>query len=325
MTILSLKTLTLGEFELDSESTELFFDTCQQLQELSLLSTKFSLSNSFNRWEKFPSIKSLSFNYVDNLTPKQQLEIIKRCPQIKSLYWIHGPRKLERVCELCQVLAEDCPLLEELNLDEWNLFDEDCSSIIDSSVRLTAILMSTSKFGPKALNSCSRYFSTLTGLDVSGCVNSTSPMVQHVMTSCHHLRKFDAYILNAQDILGIVEEIQVHEEEESEPSPTPITTMTASQPRQKDWICSDLRSLSLFIGGLEGKPRDWQERVLRQIARLSKLKILYVGCLDSNTFEPSNGLNLRLETGLNILKSLIHLEDFSFHGLLPEMEKEEVR
>ncbi|KAF8953838.1 hypothetical protein BGZ46_003129, partial [Entomortierella lignicola] len=322
MTIPSLRNLTLGHFELDSESTELFFDACQRLEDLSLRSTKFSTLNSFNRWKKFSSMKSLSFNYVNNMTPEQQLEIIKRCPQIKTLCWSHMPARL--VTELCKVLTQDCPLLEELGLEEWNLSDEDCSRIIDNSVGLTDILMSASNFGPKALSSCSRYFSTLTGLDVSGCDKFTSSMAQHVMTSCHHLRKFEAYILNAQDILGVVEETQEYEEEDSESSQTLITTVTALQPQQKDWVCLDLRSLSLFIGGFEGKPRDWQRRVLHQIARLVKLEQIDVGTFDFN-FNLSDGLNLRLEAGLDILGSLVNIKDFAFSGLSPEMEEEEIR
>ncbi|KAF8975715.1 hypothetical protein BGZ46_008907 [Entomortierella lignicola] len=149
-------------------------------------------------------------------------------------------------------------------------------------------------------------------------------MAQHVMTSCHHLRKFNANILDAQDILGIVEETQGYEEEESESSQTPITTMTALQPRQKDWICLDLRSLSLFITGFEGKPRDWQRRVLDQIAKLVKLEQIDVGTFHFN-FDLSDGLNLRLEAGLDISESLVNIKDFAFNGLSPEMEEEEVR
>ncbi|KAF8975716.1 hypothetical protein BGZ46_008908 [Entomortierella lignicola] len=149
-------------------------------------------------------------------------------------------------------------------------------------------------------------------------------MAQHVMTSCHHLRKFNADVLDAQDILGIVKEAQEYEEEESGSSQTPIATMAALQPQQKDWVCLDLRSLSLFIGGFEGKPRDWQRRVLHQIARLVKLEQINVGTFDFN-LSLSDGLNLRLEAGLDILGSLVNIKDFNFGGLSPEMKEEEVR
>ncbi|KAF9203152.1 hypothetical protein BGZ49_006723 [Haplosporangium sp. Z 27] len=146
------------------------------------------------------------------------------------------------------------------------------------------------------------------------------------MTSCHHLKKINAYTLNAQDILGVMEETQEYEEEGSESSQTPITTMTALQPKQKDWVCLDLKSLSLFITGFEGKPRDWQRRVLHQIAKLVKLEQIDVGPLDLNfNFNPSNGLDLRLEAGLDILGSLVNIEDFSFSNIEQEMEEEEVR
>ncbi|KAF8975714.1 hypothetical protein BGZ46_008906 [Entomortierella lignicola] len=138
------------------------------------------------------------------------------------------------------------------------------------------------------------------------------------------MQEFDANFLNAQDILGIMEETQEYEEEGSESSQTLITTMTALQPLQKDWVCLDIRSLSLFIGGFEGKPRDWQRRVLHQIAKLVKLEQINIGSYHFN-FNPADGLDLRLEAGLDILGSLVNIEDFSFSGLSPEMEEEEVR
>ncbi|KAF8975717.1 hypothetical protein BGZ46_008909 [Entomortierella lignicola] len=149
-------------------------------------------------------------------------------------------------------------------------------------------------------------------------------MAQHVMTSCHHLRKFDANILDAQDIFGIAEETQEYEEEGSESSQTLITTVTALQPRQKDWVCLDLRSLSLFIRGYEEKSHDWQRRVLHQIARLVKLEEIDIGTFNFN-FNPADGLDLRLEAGLGILGSLVNIKDFNFGGLSPEMEEEEIR
>ncbi|KAF9170088.1 hypothetical protein BGX21_009353, partial [Mortierella sp. AD011] len=236
---------------------------------------------------------------------------------LKSLSWSQDSGETFSVPDFCKTLSDDCVLIDNLKLEGWSLSDECIGKIIDSTTRLTSILLPCSNFGMNAFKSCNRYLSTLTRLDVHVCPNFTSAMSQQILTSCPLLRDFDACTLDARDILGITEETQVTEEGRTESLQTRSTAT-------REWVCLNLRSLSVFICGIDERYPGRQQQVLQQLARLEKLEYLSIGTDNSSDFESVGGLVLRLDAGLDILKSLKRLEKFVFLGLCPEMGENEV-
>ncbi|KAF9356680.1 hypothetical protein BGX26_004916 [Mortierella sp. AD094] len=320
----NLKKLAFTYGDLDQKSTELFLDTCLHLEELVLYATKIAHFDSFERWGQFSEMRSLSFLFQDDLTSQQQLQWIKKCPQLRSLIWYSDDEETFSISEFCKTLSDFCMLIDDIRLIGWTLSDENISRIIDSSARLNSISIPESGFGSRALNSCSRYFPTLTNLDVQNCESFTSTMSQRILTSCPQLTEFAGTILDARDILGFTDEPHLSKEEETDTDTSTGKTAASTTSHPQNWVCLSLQSLSIFICGLDDKPPEWQQNILQQLAMLGKLESLSIGSNFLGVRGCTGGLDLRLDAGLNALKSLERLESFDFVGLIPDMEERDL-
>ncbi|KAF9398692.1 hypothetical protein BGX21_007413 [Mortierella sp. AD011] len=368
----SLRKLDFTHCKFDRISTELLLDACSHLEKLKLIMTKLPRLDSLERWEQFTGMRKLSFILRNELPPQLQLEWVRKCPELRFLLWGRddgGSDEALSVSEICKVFAHDCRFVQELRLLGWtSITDQDIGRIMDCIDRLTCIAIPSSKFGPKSFDSCTRYFSALTFIDLRHCPNFTSLMAQQILSSCPLLTEFAGTFLEARDILGIsgdggeeeeerkgegkdedevvvIVEKEEEEEEEEEneetgarqtstaitnelvvKATTTTTPATLHSPFQS-WVCLNIRSLSIFICGLSGKPRAWQLRVFQQLARLEKLDYLSIGSDNTAGVKPDDGvggLDLRLDSGLDKLKSLKRLESFRFFGLRPDMEEKEI-
>ena len=77
---------------------------------------------------------------------------------------------------------------------------------------------------------------------------------------------------------------------------------------------------------LQDKPLEWQTMVPRQLARMQGLEILDIGLYNGHTGVHSrDGINLRLETGIDILSCLIDLNWFCFTGMRQEMDEDDAK
>ncbi|KAF9103051.1 hypothetical protein BGX27_010754 [Mortierella sp. AM989] len=340
----NLRRLKFSSCEFDRASSERLLDACLQLEELSLFKTAVTHCDSSDRWEEFPEMLSVSLYITSGLELLQQAAWIKICPKLTQLSWRYNNHDTDDdddengervpVSEICNTFSESCRLLERLDLSSWpDLSDSDFSRVMHSMAgSLTSISFHETKFGPKALTSCNRYFSMLTCFEALRCRCFTSVMAQQVLTSCPHLRTFAAPYLLARDILGISDESQSSEDDEEDKeeagalSPTTVlAATTTSQPQE--WACLNLRSFSVFICGLAGKHQEWQPRVLEQLAKLENLEYLSIGT-DNNVGRfrwGSEGLELGSAVRTNILKSLKELDAIRFVGLRPDMFKGDVQ
>ncbi|KAF9343183.1 hypothetical protein BGX26_006124 [Mortierella sp. AD094] len=305
--ILSLATLRILKFmscELGRKSTELLLDA-SHLERLTLHETEFPELGSFESRRPSTAMKALVLAET-SLSSQQQLQWIKNYPKLKSL-----------TCEVdrgqscdafCKILTDNCVIVDELGVIGGQTSDEDVAKIIDSTCNLQSFRIYDTEFGPRSISSCSRYFPALTCIDLRYCSTLASAMSQQIMTSCPQLKEFRGFTLEARDILGITED--------SEP------TGQATKFDPQDWICLGLRIFSIFICGLDDKPPEWQRGVLQQLARLENLRSLDISDDNANGEVREGGLDLRLDAGLDILKSLKRLEIFDFSGLTPLMEAE---
>jgi hypothetical protein len=75
---------------------------------------------------------------------------------------------------------------------------------------------------------------------------------------------------------------------------------------------------------LEGKPGEWQRKVLRQLSRLTKLEDLSIGGWMGPEMS-QDGLDLKLTSGLGVLSSLKRIQILMFDRLWQEMEEDDVR
>ncbi|KAF9998101.1 hypothetical protein BGZ80_010406 [Entomortierella chlamydospora] len=326
LTYRGLRNLTVSLGKFDSKATELLLDACEYLEELALNVDDLTQPHSLDQWTVFPALHSLHLSVNSGMTIQNQLEWIQKCPKLEILSWSGENSVRYPVSGICEALSTRCPLVKDLCLEEGLLHDRDAARIIDSCAKLTSLSVFESGFGPIAFQSCSRHFSTLTRLDFGRCQNCTSAMSQRILTSCPNLTYYRATFLEARDIIGIADETthtigEVSMEATQSTNTATTTIITAAHPQ--DWVCLNLQSLTLFLCGLENKP-EWQPQVLRQLSRLEKLDFLTIGPHNFEMDGTRDGIDLRLECGLDILGNLKRLERFCFEGLYQEMSEQDV-
>ncbi|KAI7831656.1 hypothetical protein BC939DRAFT_472774 [Gamsiella multidivaricata] len=215
------------------------------------------------------------------------------------------PHSLDRWPEFPEMQVLD------LNLDE-SLSQNHQLEIIQSCPRLTAFSFEDSLFSHEAFQSLARHFPQLTSVNLQWCLQVTSAISHKILTSCPELIEFRADFLDARDILGLRAEDD-------------DTAVEERKCNSKDWIYLKLRILDIYICGLQGKPIEWHRQVFRQLSRLKELRTLEIFPRNFNRGNSQDGIDLRIEAGLDMLSSLKYLEVLCFAGIRQQMDEMDVR
>ncbi|KAK3822781.1 MAG: hypothetical protein J3Q66DRAFT_134751 [Benniella sp.] len=311
-----LHTLVCNFDELDENCTAYLLDASVRVKALSLCDVELVPPDSLDRWPVFLYLEHLEMSIYVGLSPDQQCEVMRRSPQLRTLGWYLDCGKTS-ISPLKDIIADHCRHLHELELIDGKLSDREISQILDSFQRLTKLRLVDSEFHSKAQQSLTRHHPHLKELDVGRCRGTTSAMTQQIMISCPELVHLYTERLDAQDILGSA--ALTHADDMGEKK-------QETYPPVQDWVCTGLRTLSTFVGGLEGKPQAWHRMVMRQLASLRKLESFIIGISSFNKdkLSPRDGLDLRLQAGLNSLHGL-SIQEFNFDGLWQQMEEHDVR
>ncbi|KAF9090989.1 hypothetical protein BGX27_002107 [Mortierella sp. AM989] len=311
-----LRTLTLRLAQMDNSIAEQFLDLCTRLEMLKLYVQDARDADPSGKLASFPSAKTLWFEVHQGMTLVNQLDIIQRFPKLDSLYWKFGNDSIrtqdaDEMPSECRLSAKEIHLFGYHWSGSNRSVDVHMAKIIDGCQHVRSFNAICLNIGPLAFKSLKQRFDSFTQLWFDGCITMTSGMVQEILTSCPHLIRLKAAPLDVRDILGNIkgeqEEIMFHPQE---------------------WVCLKLTSFEVPIYGLDGKPAKWQRRVLQQLAKLERLEHLEIGvCDDDGSIHEyhSDGLDLRLESGLEILGSLKQLESISIEGLYQKMEEVDIR
>jgi hypothetical protein len=263
-----------------------------------------------NKQLEFPALKDLSLKVESYFPLEPQLDIIHKSPGLRNLQWNTRGCDPYSSSDICNFFKY-CPLVEHLTLNGMLLKDEDLSQILDNCHQIKLLILVPSEFGEQAFRSLVRHFAYLRVLYLGSCAGLSSKMAQQILKSCPNLTLFRGVTLKAQDILGIAEDNATADE-----------TILHQQPQ--DWVCTNIHTLRVFIHGLEGKPRLWHKRIFQQLAKMKKLVSLTIGPGTSREAF-YDGLDLRLDAGLDTLSSLEHLSTLDFNGIPQHMEERDVR
>ncbi|KAF9120082.1 hypothetical protein BGX30_003386, partial [Mortierella sp. GBA39] len=274
------------------------------------------LDNAFftGGWPMFFRLEKIRIDTPDYVSAINCLSIVKRCPQLQSLEWdFYRYGGADFSADVFCGLFSTCPHFEGLNLGR-SMEDEHLASILDTCPSLQSLTAKV--YGDsyhQAFQSLTRHFATLAVLHLEGFNGITSTMNLRVLTSCFGLTEFSSTELEARDVLGVID---IDDYEDG------FNAQQALHPQ--DWACINLKSLKLYICGLRGRRTGWQQMVLRQLARLTKLQDLRIGIAYGRQTS-RDGIDLRLEAGLDILSSLESLADLHIDYLWQQMDEQDVR
>ncbi|KAF9207444.1 hypothetical protein BGZ49_000397 [Haplosporangium sp. Z 27] len=305
----NLKVLNLyAGIKLDQKLTTQILDIGTRLQGLLIDAKEINFPESMDNWTQFPLMTSLGFkeNFGNSLI--QQLQVIGKCPRLRRLSWINKEYSLP-IPDLCQVVSTECRKFAELELSpNQHIADEKLAQLITGSSNLTALSVLSSRSGLLSIQALSRHFNTLTRLEV----NFESPFIQRIMTSCSQLLELKAPFLDVLDILGAVKKSGEYDPHKYGLHP-------------QDWVCLNLRRLDIFIQIPGHKDDSSQRPVFHQLSRLKRLEELRIGGHDNELSWSRDGLDLRLECGLNILADLKRLKQFDYNDLYQQMSVQDAQ
>ncbi|GJJ70580.1 hypothetical protein EMPS_02929 [Entomortierella parvispora] len=350
--------LRLSELGLTSESLERLLDTAEQLQVLELDITFHELQNpDWERWPSFPHLKHLVLSVTGSeLNLANQLMWIQRCPNLEALRWnigstVMGSRSSVSSAKerrlptkaICDVFKQKkLPKLHSLDLQIMNIShtDADVEAILNACPPLKKFRAATCSIHYSGFRALERHFGTLEDLDVAGCDEFSSPMVQKVLSSCPRLKRLRANVLAACDVVSgfgadeVRAFVAAKDRKIAEKTPggipngKPLPPPAAAAAPPKPWVCKGLETLIVCITGADAPM--WNEQVLAQIGKMSQLRELEVGvhpgCWEQVLSQKDNrGLDLRLKRGLRYLNSLPFLEKLTYYKIPQRMTSMDVR
>ncbi|KAK3822663.1 MAG: hypothetical protein J3Q66DRAFT_397141 [Benniella sp.] len=345
-----LKRLEFDRAELTDMVTDvnLIFNVCLRLEELKMVNMTLDLKThgiSWDNWPVFPTIKKLWIGITQDshrspLQAQGQHEFIQRCPNLESLTmsFCGDTLPVREIKDLLSPKTSPCPkikafairltgynpsfsegqLVEILNGCKSNLtsFENSCDYFKDLSCQALV----------------SNLASTLTHLRLEKCEFSSSVSAMKIISSSPHLVHFHcAKPLNAREILGIQRDTSEppayprasHAQQSNQPSRNQPLAKSIHPP---EWACKNLQTLEIGICGLYSGTPEWQQAVLKQLAKLTQLRVLDVQAGADATLKTGSrdGLAFRLASGLDILSSLTMLETLRFGTIWQEMEEQEI-
>ncbi|KAG0011809.1 hypothetical protein BGZ80_000414, partial [Entomortierella chlamydospora] len=193
------------------------------------------------------------------------LRLLELCPNIKSFYWRHIMTGTSfRVDKWVKLVESGAwPRLTCLDVLGEEFKDEGLCRVIESlPLPLEKFMVRSTEFGHRSFNalmSAERHYNHIQELELAGCLDVTSCMIQQIMTKMPALENFSAYRLYVTDILGT------------------STTNRNDTKNNQEWVCTNLRALRLCIDmGETFHPSSLEyDELQRQVYhRLSNLKVL---------------------------------------------------
>ncbi|KAG0023978.1 hypothetical protein BGZ82_010604 [Podila clonocystis] len=319
--------LHLHSLSLTAEHVRALWNACKNLQELdtnniSLINTKYFYSEAKGL---YPHLKRLEFRTVYGEPPNEAIQFLTKCPHLTEFSlactW-HWPQDI--VPPFIHVLEQGyLPQLDSLTLTDW-VEDRELAACLSAMAATTTraryLDFKKTHFGPLAFSAIVPHFATLETLQWTKCAQVTGAMIQTVLESCPRLRVFSA------------------------------TTIQASLIQKgRPWVCLRLRTLVLCVM-VEGRAEVevevkalWEEKeevvveeeevpceqsraVFGQLARMTALKDLTIGLQDRPIHQapPVQGLDLRLRSGLDLLRDLKELRRLNYRGTVPGMGSEDI-
>ncbi|KAI8349971.1 hypothetical protein B0O80DRAFT_500915 [Mortierella sp. GBAus27b] len=321
---LNLQTLSVLNSHLNVECTKLLLDICVCLTELKLDYTVLDGAlgtEDVDRWpDGFPKLCRL---HVSLQGRWNILRIVQKCPQLKSLTCDMNYSK-EDMSDLPDVIAKHCPCLDELKILKYRDAPIDLARVLDSCSRLSSLTLGQHGLYLSAQSSLTRHYPHLTHVDFHSCFFVQSAIVHQILISCPHLDYLSATKIHVCDILGVPHLVDVPYLRLGEPQPEFLEL--ESRPdgmRPQEWVCTKLRTLEVSFYGFQDKPSMWHRLVLDQLGRLTKLEVL---CFNRSWRAlPSDGLCLRLGTGLDLLSGMNNLRILVDRGSCQQWDENDVQ
>ncbi|KAG0049625.1 hypothetical protein BGZ83_005550 [Gryganskiella cystojenkinii] len=243
----------------------------------------------FKRWT-FPNLWELTLKNASGLDTQSQVDLVCQCPNLIHLKWWVRPENSFPVQEFCQRVPICCPRLSQLQMDGCGLPDPNDIGRIVASLRVLDLLtLCGSIITFNTFNSLRRHFGTLQTLDLIDCFDVKSWMIQELLERCPTLQKFRTPPLLMKHIAS-----------------------------GQGWKAVGLTIFQATLVASSPSSVVEQQAVWKEISKLTQLQVLLVG--GHSPRSKSQGLEIKLEAGMEQSKTLSRLKQFSVGRACIKME-----
>ncbi|KAF9190675.1 hypothetical protein BGZ51_008317 [Haplosporangium sp. Z 767] len=313
------KVLTLGELTVNNGFVDYFWWTCARFEELNFYGMTLPLHNMPSRL-CFQDAKKLSLSLTSSSDTEQphnnsgvleQLELIKKFPELETLSWsLRGANQRFPAQEFQWSIKNGVwSKLESLCLyGDWSDCTRGFEEVQEVPSSLKALKVVNYWIQPPVFSRVLDQISmTVVSLILQSVYGYTSAMAQDIMTRCPCLKVLKLTFVSIEDIV---------------------------QSPSRPWVCTQLEVLQITLVKSNGTPLAWEQLVFERLSRLTRLKSLVLYSYTSKDYpyppavrqaiDEGRTLDLRLEVGLGALSTLTELELLEWGPNLQMMGMEEV-
>lgn len=294
---LQLKKVSIRQAKLEGSAIQAFWQGCMGLQSLTI--SELQVHGVFFGRHRgvFHNMKHIELESIKSTRPVDQIQVLRRTPMLRSLHLFGDMGRSVTIPTLTRLLVDGClPFLESLHIIQTDEFsDVELSSCLQAMSRVTQLIISQCDFEWLPLFSLMPHFQWLKVFAVSECESVTGAVVQLVLESCPSLECISAARIEASVIMC-----------------------------GRRWACLDLTSflVSIVLDSKEHSIGCQSRMVYVQLARLRQLQVLSI---QSERGKGTQGLDLRLESGLYQLSSLKKLRLLRYSGTIQHISFEDVQ
>ncbi|KAG0007171.1 hypothetical protein BGZ80_004992 [Entomortierella chlamydospora] len=234
-------------------------------------------SDDVSTLPRLPNLEYLAITKSPGILVDGLTTYFTHCPNVKSFHWTEAVR-LEVANWVEQIESGKWSDLTCLDFVGQGFGDNELFRMIESlPLPLEKLRVESTFFGRdsfRSLMSLERHYTNLRELNLSGCWNVTSGMVQQIMTKMPLLESLFADYLCVTDVLD-ASDVDRNGEDNGQ-----------------DWICKNIRTLRLCInlgGEFDTSSQEYDERQRHVYRRLSNLKLIEILEVGRNFLDRNRG------------------------------------
>lgn len=353
-----LQTLTLHESHLNKQETAQLMELGRRLKSLDIWDCQ-CIWSEFTAEPQFPMMSCLKISHMFR-SPDQEISWFTQCPRLRIFSWnrptfttFSGGMLPSRPTVINHQIRP-WKHLQQLDLSASNLSDSHLARILTTCGPLRIISIMKSGFWYRSLMALEKHSETLEKLRLYDAGGLHSWMCQWIAASFPELRTLKLGNVFAHELVDdpcaeearakqlakntrddnvmLQNDLATGDDEMMDIFFEARARFTASRVAQgvRPWVCLKLVHLTMrFTFPLGQAMADWDKQVFQQISKLECLESLNLGesvhiedrLIDG---ENSRGLQLKVQSGLNLLAPLKELVKLKFTGINQNMDEQDL-
>ncbi|KAI8348097.1 hypothetical protein B0O80DRAFT_186844 [Mortierella sp. GBAus27b] len=183
----NISKLELRDIVIESSDTTTLWDLCLRLEALGL--DNISIPGVPDKPVIFERLRALSLSLVSNITPRQQMDWIARCPNLNVLSWACRVNKTQDEVDefVTHFTTGAWSKLCGLNLRGFTVSDEQLARMIEGMQKVLMLDLPGCAFGQLSLKALHRHFPFVRHLNIFYTGAPTSSTVLKILASCPRL------------------------------------------------------------------------------------------------------------------------------------------